>query len=104
MQVFFQILFPPRPTLTIVNSATFEQTLACDVAFTSISSGDLFPDDQTLERICVEDCLAGLEAHREDQLSSCSADSLTIDGAERPPSYLTDVLIFTYNYTCLRDP
>lgn len=89
--------------LTFFTSATFGQKLACDVAITSIRSGDLFPDDLTLESLC-DECLSGLEPLREDQLPSCSDDSLTVDGAEQPPSYLTDVLLFTYNYTCLRDP
>ena len=104
MQVHLQIPPSPRTTLTIIASATFQQALACDIAFTSIRSGELLPDDLILERICVESCLSGLETLREDQLSSCSDDSLTIDGGEHPPSYLTDVLLFTYNYTCLRDP
>lgn len=85
-------------------SATYQKSLACDIALKSVSNGDLLPTDLILQHICVDDCLAALEALREDQSNSCSTDTLYIDDAERSPVYLTDVLIFTYNYTCLRDP
>lgn len=108
MQVSLNIiasLLCSRPSDSLyLSSATYQQSLACDIALKSVSNGLLFPDDLILQHICVDDCLASLEALREDQLTSCSTDTIHIDGAERSPVYLTDVLIYTYNYTCLRDP
>jgi len=67
---------------------------------------DLVLDQRLLEHLCTQECLSSLEKLREKQLSSCSesTDVTTIGGLEYPPTFVVDMLIYTYNYTCLRDP
>ncbi|KAL7937883.1 carbohydrate-binding module family 50 protein [Trichoderma chlorosporum] len=86
-------------------NATFHQKIACSPELYKIASGLRFPTLGNLSGICTDACLNGLETLRQEQLSDCrSSDLVVTGGATYPPTYTTDLLLFTYNYTCLKDP
>ncbi|KAL7789493.1 hypothetical protein V8C37DRAFT_403892 [Trichoderma ceciliae] len=86
-------------------SATFSQSIACNLTLYEVALGSLFPTSNHLPGICTDACLSGLEALRTQQLSDCSSSDLVVTGGVTyPPTYTTDLLLFTYNYTCLKDP
>ncbi|KEZ46107.1 hypothetical protein SAPIO_CDS0959 [Scedosporium apiospermum] len=87
-------------------SATYNEAVSCNIALSPMGRGDVVLDQRFLEFLCVDECLSSLEKLREKQLSSCSnsTDITKIGGVEYPPTFTVDMLIYTYNYTCLRDP
>ncbi|CCF33235.1 LysM domain-containing protein [Colletotrichum higginsianum] len=71
----------------------------------SVSRGELFPSDSELAVICTDECVNSLENLKLSQRRYCSAsDWILQDGQYYPPTFITDNLLFTYNYTCIRDP
>ncbi|PNP52183.1 hypothetical protein THARTR1_07392 [Trichoderma harzianum] len=67
--------------------------------------GKAFTHPRLLSTFCTETCLSDLEALHEKQLSVCdSSDFLGTEDLKLPPTYVTDVLLHTYHYSCVRDP
>ncbi|KAI0132936.1 hypothetical protein BJ170DRAFT_265966 [Xylariales sp. AK1849] len=86
-------------------NATYSEIVACNMTLYQVALGELYPTTSQLAYICTDNCLSGLEALRASQLSACSSsDVIFMDGVIFPPTYTTDLLMFTYNYTCLVDP
>lgn len=84
-------------------AAVLNKTVSCSGLLSSIVHGH-FPTEGDLNVICTTDCLISLQALREDQLGKCTAsDTIVTGGLTYPPTLSLGSLIFTYNYTSLRD-
>ncbi|PHH89144.1 hypothetical protein CDD83_6595 [Cordyceps sp. RAO-2017] len=81
----------------------FNQTTQCNATLGAVAFNGFFPSSDQLTLICTKDCLESLENVRSKQVESCSTESYTVDGKAVPATYDVDRLLFTYNYTCLRD-
>ncbi|KND88572.1 hypothetical protein TOPH_06753 [Tolypocladium ophioglossoides CBS 100239] len=90
-------------TLSTACQTTFNQTTQCNVTLGAVAFRGLFPSDDQLTLICTDDCFKSLESFRSKQIQSCSTESYTVDGQAVPATHNVDQLLFTYNYTCLRD-
>ncbi|UKZ85263.1 uncharacterized protein TrAFT101_001131 [Trichoderma asperellum] len=85
-------------------SATFNQSIACSLALSRVASGTFIPTSNDLPRICTDACLSELKSLRVQQFSVCnSSDVAVIKGLAYPATYNTDLLLFTYNYACMKD-
>lgn len=63
-----------------------------------------FPSEQDLSNLCTSNCLSSLQDLRSQQIQGCTAeDIITTGGQAFPPTLTLDQLIFTYNYTCIKD-
>ncbi|KAF7936224.1 uncharacterized protein EAE98_002443 [Botrytis deweyae] len=86
-------------------NATFSEDIACNITLYEVALGQLFPTVDDLSSICTETCLEALETLRAQQILDCSSSDLVVTAGETyPPSLTTDILLFTYNYTCVQDP
>jgi hypothetical protein len=85
--------------------ATFSENISCNLTLYQVLLGELIPSLADLSGICNDACLNDLEALRADQLAECTSSDLVVTGGvSYPATYTTDLLLFTYNYTCLVDP
>ncbi|KAF7884612.1 uncharacterized protein EAF02_004948 [Botrytis sinoallii] len=86
-------------------NATFSEDIACNITLYEVALGKLFPTVDDLSSICTDACLGALETLRAQQLLECSSSDLVVTAGETyPPTLTTDILLFTYNYTCIQDP
>ncbi|KAF7853632.1 hypothetical protein EAF04_010623 [Stromatinia cepivora] len=86
-------------------NATFSENIACNITLYEIAQGKLFPTSNNLPGICTDTCLEALEDLQAQQLLNCiNSDLVVTGGVTYPPTYTTDILLFTYNYTCVTDP
>ncbi|KAF5867467.1 putative glycoside hydrolase family 61 protein [Botrytis fragariae] len=86
-------------------NATFNENIACNKTLYEVALGQLFPTVDDLSSICTDTCLGSLETLRAQQLLDCSSSDLAVNAGETyPPALTTDILLFTYNYTCIQDP
>ncbi|PON21365.1 LysM domain-containing protein [Trichoderma gamsii] len=84
-------------------SATFNQSIACSLALSRVASGSLIPTANDLPKICTDACLSELKSLRTKQLKACnSSDVAVIEGLAYPATYTTDLLLYTYNYACMK--
>lgn len=96
-----------RINLTFIQndpSATFNQSILCAPALRRASRGAL-PTSQDLEEICFENCRASLETLRTSQIANCTTED-TIAGGNKilyPATYITDRLLYTYDWSCVKD-
>lgn len=84
-------------------SATFTQGIFCAPVLWQVSGGAL-PTSQDLKEICFENCRVSLEAMRASQVANCITND-TIAGGDKiyPATYITDRLIFAYDWSCVED-
>ncbi|CAI7601413.1 unnamed protein product [Penicillium discolor] len=69
-----------------------------------VAMNGYFPSEQDLNNLCTSNCLSSLQDLRSQQIQGCTAeDIITTGGQEFPPTLTLDQLIFTYNYTCIKD-
>lgn len=94
-----------RPLNAFYDSATFYEKVGCSFRFFGIATGSSFTTPYLLSNICTETCLSDLKALKEKQLSVCSSsDFVGTEDLKLPPTYVTDLLLYTYHYSCVRDP
>ncbi|EHK43389.1 hypothetical protein TRIATDRAFT_85797 [Trichoderma atroviride IMI 206040] len=85
-------------------SATFNQSIACSLSLSRVASGSLVPTSNDLPKICTDACLSDLKSLRTRQVKVCNgSDVAVIEGLAYPATYTTDLLLFTYNYTCIKN-
>ncbi|KAK1252995.1 hypothetical protein MKX08_004182 [Trichoderma sp. CBMAI-0020] len=85
-------------------SAAFNQSLACSLSLARVASGSFVPTSNDLPKICTDACLSELESLRAKQLKVCNnSDVAVIDGLAYPATHTTDLLLFTYNYMCMKN-
>ncbi|KAI1461530.1 hypothetical protein F4805DRAFT_453419 [Annulohypoxylon moriforme] len=94
---------PPDGISNTCNS-TFASEVTCDVNLPIIASGGYFPSDDDLINLCNLDCLRSLESFRSTQEQSCVADVVVVSGLSYKVTTTLDTLLWTYNFTCRRDP
>ncbi|KAL6807860.1 hypothetical protein GGI42DRAFT_258401 [Trichoderma sp. SZMC 28013] len=108
--VYCQILsrdsrFETPANVTAACNATFYEKVGCSFRFFGIATGSSFTTPYLLSNICTETCLSDLKALKEKQLSVCSSsDFVGTEDLKLPPTYVTDLLLYTYHYSCVRDP
>ncbi|RDW84131.1 uncharacterized protein DSM5745_04457 [Aspergillus mulundensis] len=91
-------------TLSAACAEPLKQNVQCNASLAAITSDGYFPSAEDLAFVCTTECLSSLQSLRNDQLSACSSnDAVQTSGYAYPPTYILDQLIFTYDYTCLRD-
>lgn len=83
--------------------ATYDQTVQCNSTLGSVAFDGLFPSVNELAILCTSGCLESLQSFRSQQSQVCSAESYPLDGQLVPATYNVDLLLFTYDYTCIRD-
>ncbi|KAL6795433.1 hypothetical protein J3E68DRAFT_450391 [Trichoderma sp. SZMC 28012] len=94
-----------RPLNAFYDSATFYEKVGCDFSLYMIAKGISFTWPSLLSDMCTETCLSDLKALNKKQLSVCdSSDFLGTEDYKLPPTYITDLLLYTYHYSCVRDP
>lgn len=104
-QVFKDGTFVEIPSgLSAQCGAVLNNTVSCSGLLSSVVNG-YFPTESDLNLVCTTDCITSLQSLREDQLDKCTtSDTIVTGGLSYPPTLSLDLLIFTYNYTCLKDP
>ncbi|EHK22146.1 uncharacterized protein TRIVIDRAFT_209038 [Trichoderma virens Gv29-8] len=92
--------------LSAACAAPSYEKVACSQKFWDIAGGEIFTDSSLLSEICTDICLDELKALREKQLSVCKiSENIYIDyDVQLPPTYITDLLLYTYHYACMTDP
>lgn len=94
-----------QPRNAFYDSATFYEKVGCSFRLHGIAAGSGFASPYLLSNMCTETCLSELKALKEKQLSVCdSSDFLGTEDFKLPPTYVTDLLLYTYHYSCVRDP
>lgn len=85
-------------------SATFDQRILCAPGLLRASRGAL-PTSQDLEEICFENCRTSLEALRTSQIANCTTKDTIIGGDKilYPATYITDRLLYAYDWSCVKD-
>ena len=77
--------------------------MVCDPLLRRVSQGAI-PDARDLNLMCNTACTASLDALRKTQLAQCKdTDTITVGDAIYPATYMTDLLLYTYNWACLTD-
>ncbi|EFQ98548.1 LysM domain-containing protein [Nannizzia gypsea CBS 118893] len=84
--------------------STFETNVTCHRALPSIALHGHFPTIDELAALCTSDCLQSLDSLRISQDKLCANDLVTESGVLYPATFIVNTLIWTYNYTCHRDP
>ncbi|KAF7184584.1 hypothetical protein CNMCM7691_005768 [Aspergillus felis] len=84
--------------------ASFNHSTQCNSTLGAVAFDALFPTSDQLATICTDNCLESLQSFRSQLLQSCAGESYPLDGQLVPATYNADQLLFTYNYTCLKDP
>lgn len=78
--------------------------MQCDAGLRKVADDVYFPTAKDLEVVCTADCLTSLQALRAKQLDACTGnDVIDLDHVGLHPTLIYDLLISTYNYTCLKD-
>ncbi|KAL7796900.1 hypothetical protein V8C43DRAFT_277635 [Trichoderma afarasin] len=91
--------------VTAACNATFYEKVGCSFRLHGIAAGSGFASPYLLSNMCTESCLSELKALKEKKLSVCdSSDFLGTEDFKLPPTYVTDLLLYTYHYSCVRDP
>ncbi|KAI0890231.1 uncharacterized protein GGS22DRAFT_10196 [Annulohypoxylon maeteangense] len=100
----FPYLIQPPDGISGNCNSTFASEVTCDVNLPVIASGGYFPSNDDLTNLCNLDCLRSLESFRSTQEQSCAADVMVVSGFTYNVTTTTDTLLWTYNFTCRRDP
>ncbi|CAI7636891.1 unnamed protein product [Penicillium crustosum] len=91
-------------SLSAACAAPLQKTLQCNSTLASVAMNGYFPSEQDLSNLCTSNCLSSLQDLRSQQIQGCTAeDIITTGGQAFPPTLTLDQLIFTYNYTCIKD-
>ena len=86
-------------------SASFNASIQCDNKLADVTFSGHFASDNDLQDMCTSKCLTTLGKYQTQQKKAClSSDTVVADGITYPATHTVDQLIFTYNYTCKRDP
>lgn len=94
-----------RPFNAFYDSATFYERVGCSLSLYMIAMGQTFPSPPLLSEICTRTCWSDLIALNEKQRSVCdSSDFLGTEDYKLPPTYVSDLLLYTFHYSCVRDP
>ncbi|KJZ69800.1 hypothetical protein HIM_10818 [Hirsutella minnesotensis 3608] len=83
--------------------ATFGTSVKCNATLSSIAFDALEPSNDILASLCKDDCLSSLQSLQSSQKDACKNDTTTLNGIRYPATYMTDSLLFTFNYICLKD-
>ncbi|KAH0532097.1 hypothetical protein TsFJ059_000834 [Trichoderma semiorbis] len=91
--------------ITAACNATFYERVGCSLSLYMIAMGQTFTSPQLLSEICTRTCWSDLMALNEKQRSVCdSSDFLGTEDYKLPPTYVSDLLLYTFHYSCVRDP
>ncbi|WXC55913.1 hypothetical protein SNK03_001857 [Fusarium graminearum] len=90
-------------TLSEKCQASFHETVECNARLGSVAFNGTFPTNDQLASICTSDCYESLNVFRSKQIQACSNETFLLDGYDTPATFNVDQLLFTYDYTCLRD-
>ncbi|KAL7950087.1 hypothetical protein V8C42DRAFT_189413 [Trichoderma barbatum] len=85
-------------------NAAFRSPKKCNGKLQRIAFGKLVPTQKLLSEICTDACLSELKDIREALYSACRGSEYTGTRDVRyPATYHFDLLLFTYNYVCVKD-
>ncbi|KAL2007610.1 hypothetical protein VTN00DRAFT_9048 [Thermoascus crustaceus] len=99
------ITMPAAGKLSGVCNATFSTHVTCDPSLLSVAYDRYFPTTDDLTSLCTSSCLRSLDKLYHTQQRACSKrDTLSISGQTYPATFTAKTLLWTYNFTCRRDP
>lgn len=86
-------------------SATFDSSVTCEPNLLGIAYDGYFPSTKDLSQLCTSSCSKSLMKLENLQRRTCSnQDVLSIDGEHYPATFTVENLLWTFNFTCRRDP
>ncbi|KAJ5109928.1 hypothetical protein N7532_002573 [Penicillium argentinense] len=99
------IEMPAAGKLSNSCNATFSTRVTCDPSLLNVAYDGYFPTTDDLSSLCTQSCVRSLNNLYRAQKSVCTeGDTLSTSGYNYPATFTVETLLWTYNFTCRRDP
>ncbi|KAL1589377.1 hypothetical protein WHR41_02172 [Cladosporium halotolerans] len=93
------------PNISTSCRAALNASVSCHYKLYSLSQRGNFLDEESINAVCVGDCMKSLQQAKSTIENACQqkTDTVTLNGLSYPATFFVDTYLHTYNVSCRKD-